>query len=271
MEQGGAKGIDIVQLDDFDLVSAGNKGYLSSISSKNIGDFKNLYPQAKLYGKNRKLYGIANVFGAWGIAYNPKKVSKPTSWNDLLNKKYSGKVTAMSQYLPDILMVSRANGGNYKNMSPAWKFYKKLTPNVAKYYTSFSDPESLFESGDVEIASWFSGRAEALKEEGKSVDFVIPKEGGELIRSVLGIVKTSKNKKLDEELIEYSLRQKAQVAFAKDLYYGPTNKKIKIPSYISKDVVNQKEIERLYAPNWNKVLKYSGSWYTKQTALTTSK
>lgn len=266
--QGGAGNIDVIQLDDFDLIDAANQGYLKTINSENIPSLDSLYDQAKLYGKDENLYGIVNVFGAWGLAYNPEVVDQPTSWLDLSNQNYSGKVSLMSQWIPDILMIKEAVNSSESDMSKVWSYYEELTPSISQYYSSFSSPESLFSSNEIVLASWFDGRAYALKDAGQSVEFTIPKEGGILIRSGLGVLESSKNAELAMEFIEYTLKTEAQIGFAEELYYGPTNEQVELPSD-TLVVYGKEDISQLIAPDWNEILGYREEWLLKWTEVTT--
>ncbi|WP_080831637.1 ABC transporter substrate-binding protein [Cohnella massiliensis] len=270
LAQGGGEKIDIVQLDDFDLIEAGNQGLLSELAQDQFSNWSNLYPQAILNGNESKTYGLVNVFGAWGIAYNPDKAEAPTSWNDLWNPEVKGKVALMSQWIPDILLTAKAVGADYENMDPVWTAFKELTPSVAQYYSSFSAPESLFGTGAVTMAAWFDGRATAMKEAGKSVEFVIPEEGGVLIRSGLGILKDSANQELAAKLIDFTLTAEAQQGFAQDLFYGPTNKTVELDAELQQKVVYGEEgLANLLAPEWNELLPKREEWLTKWTEATT--
>lgn len=266
--QGGGNNLDVVQLDDFDLIDAGNNGYLAALEEDKVEHWGDLYPQAFLEGKDGETYGLVNVFGSWGIAYNPNEVDKPESWNDLLDPSLKGKVTLMSQWIPDMLLFAETTGANYETMDSVWQMYTDLTPSVAQYYTSFSAPESLFETGEVYIGSWFDGRANALKAAGKDIDFVIPKEGGALIRSGLGVLESSENKELAQELINYSLKPAAQEGFAKELYYGPTNQTVELEADVQESVVYGDEVDSLIAPDWNEILPHREEWLTKWTEIT---
>lgn len=270
LAQGGGAGIDIIQLDDFDLIEAANQGMLSPFKKEEFESWDKLYPQAFLENKDGETYGLVNVFGAWGIAYDSEKVQKPESWNDLWKPEVAGKVALMSQWIPDILMIAEAKDAAMDNMEPVWQAFKELTPSVAQYYSSFSTPESLFGTGEVTIASWFDGRAYALQDAGKSVEFTVPQEGGVLIRSGMGILASSKQQELARKLIDYSMKKEVQIGFAEDLYYGPTNAEVKLEGEVANKVVyGEEKVKGLITPDWNKILANREEWLTKWTEATT--
>lgn len=269
LSQGGGSSIDIVQLDDFDIIDAANKGLLAPLDKKDFSTWDKLYPQAFLNNKDNKVFGLTNVFGAWGIAYNPEKTKKPTSWNDLWRSDVKGKVAMMSQWIPDILMTQKATNATMENMEPVWNAYQDITPSIAQYYNSFSAPEALFKSNQVVMASWFDGRALALKKAGTPIDFVLPKEGGILIRSGMSVLKNSKKQDLAKKLIDFAMSPAAQQGFAKELYYGPTNTTVKLDAALAKDVVYGKDkLDALTTPEWNKIFTKREEWLLKWQEVT---
>jgi putative spermidine/putrescine transport system substrate-binding protein len=265
LSQGGGQSIDVVQLDDFDIIEAANKGLLSPLQKNDFSSWDKLYPQAFLNNKDGQTFGLTNVFGAWGIAYNPEKTDKPTSWNDLWNPNVKGKVAMMSQWIPDILMTQKMTNSTLENMNPVWDAYKQITPSIAQYYNSFSAPEALFKSNEVIMASWFDGRANALKKAGTPIDFVIPKEGGILIRSGMAVLKSSSKQELTKKLIDFAMTPEAQLGFVKELYYGPTNTTVKLDDMeLAKTVVYGKDkIDALTTPDWNSIFPKREEWLLK--------
>lgn len=269
LSQGGSSNIDVVQLDDFDLIEAANKGLLSPLKQNEFKQWNQLYPQAYLKDKKGETYGLTNVFGAWGIAYNSQKVKKPTSWNDLWSPTVKGKVAMMKQWVPDILMTQKATGATTDHMEPVWQAYQKITPSIAQYYSSFSAPEALFKTNAITMASWFDGRANALKSAGVPVEFTIPKEGGILIRSGLGVIKDSEKQKLAKELIDFAMKPEAQKGFVTELYYGPTNKHVQVDSQLQQTVVYGKEkVDALLTPDWNAIFPKREEWFTRWQEVT---
>jgi len=270
LSQGGGAGIDIVQLDDFDLIDAGQAGLLSELKDSEFEHWADLYPQAILKGSDEATYGLVNVFGAWGIAYNPDMIAKPESWNDLWAPELKGKVALMSQWIPDILLTAEAVGASADNMQPVWDAFKEITPSVAQYYSSFSAPESLFGTGQIAAAAWFDGRALAMKQSGSKMEFVIPQEGGVLIRSGLGVMKNSPNQEMAKKLIDFTLTTEAQQGFAAELFYGPTNQTVELSADLQGQVVyGEESLAKLIAPDWTTILPQREDWLTKWTEATT--
>lgn len=262
----GGQGIDVVQLDDFDIIDAAGKGLLRPLAkNERLSHWDDLYEQAFVKDGSGQVYGLANVFGSWGIAYNTEHVKEePKSWKVFWDPRYAGRVAQMEQWIPDMLMAAAAYGGSVDNMEPAWEAFRKLTPAVKQYYGSFSAPEALLKSGEVWLVSWFDGRTLALADKGLPVAFAIPKEGGVLIRSVAGVLKSSKHPEVAEEFIDYLMSPEVQKVFAEELYYGPTNRTVKLPQDLTAKVVyGQEDLSRLIVPDWVRILPQRADWMNR--------
>lgn len=262
----GGQGIDVVQLDDFDIIDAAGKGLLRPLAkNERFSYWDDLYQQAFLKDASGQVYGLANVFGSWGIAYNTEHVKEPpTSWKAFWDPRYAGRVAQMEQWIPDMLMAAAAHSGSIDNMEPAWEAFRKLTPAVKQYYGSFSAPEALLKSGEVWLVSWFDGRTLALADEGLPVAFAIPEEGGVLIRSVAGVLKSSKHPEVAEEFINYLMSPEVQKVFAEELYYGPTNRTVELSQGLADKVVyGDEDLSRLIVPDWVRILPQRADWMNR--------
>jgi putative spermidine/putrescine transport system substrate-binding protein len=99
-----------------------------------------LYPAARFKGDMAT--GVS--LGMTGLAYNKKMFAEkgwpaPTSWMDLADPKYKGKVVFQSMPsssfgLHGFLMFNRIQGGNDKNVDPGFNAWAKtIGPNVLEY------------------------------------------------------------------------------------------------------------------------------------------
>ncbi|MBO8140849.1 MAG: ABC transporter substrate-binding protein [Firmicutes bacterium] len=261
--------LDVVQLDDFDIIDAANRGLLEVLRPENISRWDDLYDQAFLKGNDGNVYGLTNVFGAWGIAYNTRHVDRPESWRVFWDPAYRNRVAFMDNWIPDMLMAARAFGGDERDMEPAWRAIADISPWVKQFYPSFSAPQPLLESEEVWLASWFDGRTYALQASGVPVDFAIPKEGGILIRGGLGVVKGSRNRELAEKLIDFAMSVEAQRAFAKNFFYGPTNRRVALEGDLAEKVVyGDADLAQLLVPDWAYILTQRSAWTDRWSRAT---
>ena len=150
-------------------------------------------------------FTVPYMSGITGIAYNTKYVKEPiTSWSDLLNPKYKGKIGMMgdSQELGSAGMF--LTGADPERSTPAdWeKAAAKLReqrPLVRKYY--FQDYIEAVTKGDVWLTMAWSGDAYSMA--GPEVEFVIPEEGGTIWTDSLCIPRTAENPVDALKMIDY--------------------------------------------------------------------
>ncbi len=103
---------------------------------------------------------VAFEISATAITYNPKVVTTPpTSWNDLFDPKYKGRIaigditgTSGVQFL---MAVNKMRGGTLDNMEPGFAAMKELADNSVTLYTQADQLVSLFQRGDIVIAPWY--------------------------------------------------------------------------------------------------------------------
>ncbi len=216
--------MDIVYLGMGQTVQAAKDGVTLPPNPEGVPEYENLYEQAKAAGA----YGVS--FMAVGIMYNTETVeSPPRAWKDLWQPEYKGKTAPYvfpgTQGTAFLVMTARLHGGDESNIGPGFEALKELKPYPA-ILAGVDDANLAFQRGDVWFAPQINGYVYEYKDEGGAVDFVMPEEGSPLAMDSAAIVKGSQNVDLAEIFINYHLSQAAQEAFAKNLYYAPTNKKI---------------------------------------------
>lgn len=138
--QKGKQEISVALIDDGPMYQAIGQGLCTKV--EDAGSIKELYPNARMVGD--KSVGIA--FIATGLAYNKEIFAKngwkaPTSWNDLTDPKYKGKVVippiTNGYGLLTLVMMAKLNGGGEANIEPGFDVMtKKVAPNVLAWEPS---------------------------------------------------------------------------------------------------------------------------------------
>lgn len=123
--------------------------------------------------------GITVQRTPFGIMYNPDKVDAPTSWTDLWNPKYRGRVSMYDSYFDAYAMASVATGGppSVEAGVKAWIPYRD---NVGAWAAGPTSEQDMVHRGEVWLAPHWGGWAEQARLQGKNVRFALPKEGGTL-------------------------------------------------------------------------------------------
>lgn len=200
-------------------------------------------------------YGVPATYSLIGIAYNSAKVTKaPTSWQDLWDPAYRGKVgltsTTSNLGLGFLVATAKINGGDETNLEPAWQAIGSLRPFViAPNPTALAQ---LFEREEIVIAPLWSTDAAVLASKGLPIKFVKPQPGAIAIVSFLSVIKGSQYTQVAHDLLNRVLSVEYQAkAAAKPYFFGPTNVKVAVPPEAAEYIpTTLNEIRRLQTVNW---------------------
>jgi putative spermidine/putrescine transport system substrate-binding protein len=191
-----------------------------------------IYPAARF--KDDMASGVS--LGMTGLAYNAKMFKEkgwaaPTSWMDLADPKYKGKVVFQSMSsssfgLHGFLMFNRIQGGNDKNVEPGFKAWPTtIGPNVLEYIPSSAKLSEMVQTGEAAIFPLTPTAVAALKTKGIPVEYAPPKEGAVVLMVGQCVIANNSEPELSQKLAEFLLSPLAQ---ANVLQYGaqiPTNPK----------------------------------------------
>jgi putative spermidine/putrescine transport system substrate-binding protein len=225
-----------------------------------------LYPGARMLGGTAVGYG----FYATGLGYNKAVFAKngwaaPTSWNDLGDPKYKGKVSIgpISGYgVEALVMVARANGGSEKNIEPGFQVMaKKVAPNVLDWEASQATLAQTFQSGEAALIVWGNARVQSVIDQGAPVAFAYPKEGARQGLMTACVVNGAPQPKLAQQFLEEILSPATQVALAKYSGFGPTNTKVKLEPDVARTVVyGPDQVNALVPVDWSVINKQLPEW-----------
>ncbi|MDM0121228.1 ABC transporter substrate-binding protein [Variovorax arabinosiphilus] len=191
-----------------------------------------IYPAARFKGDMAS--GVS--LGMTGLAYNAKMFKEkgwapPTSWMDLADPKYKGKVvfqsaSASSFGLHGFLMFNRIQGGNEKNVEPGFKAWPTtIGPNVLEYIPSSAKISEMVQTNEAAVFPLTPTIVAAMKTKGIPVEYANPKEGSVVLIVGQCVIANNSEPELAQKLTEFLLSPLAQ---ANVLQYGsqiPTNPK----------------------------------------------
>lgn len=257
----GSPDLDVAFIDLAIAVQAKAEGLLDQISAANVKNLADLYPSAM--DGDRRFVGM--MYGATALAYNPKLVkTPPTSWRDLWDPAYKGKIAlgdiSGTTGLHFLIAMSLANGGSLQNMDPGFKAMAELKPNAVMLYSQADQVVPLFERGEIAIAVWYPDRVGAAAQKGVPVATAFPKEGAIGILPTVGIPVGAKNKALAERYIDVMLSPEAQVCFAQRQYAGPVNKKVELDAELAKHLPYRDAIDKMIFPDPIETAKLRPAW-----------
>lgn len=191
-------------------------------------------PNAKRVPKDLLLPGGDGVTfqqTPFGIMYNPDRVEPPTSWTDLWNPKYEGRVAMWDTYFDAYAMAAVATGKSpsVEDGVKAWEPYRK---NIGVWSTSPIAEEDMVHRGEVWLAPHWGAWCEQARLQGKRVAFAFPKEGATLwsnqLQSCVGF--SPKVTELVQRYLNVWLSDECQTAWLKNALISPAVGSLAIPS-----------------------------------------
>jgi len=183
--------------------------------------------------------GVMTHIASTGLEYNAEKFKQtgwapPTSWFDLWDPKFKGKVAIYSisvLYSQEMLgAISRLVGGSESDIGPGLKKIRELKDqgNITVFANSPAEMDNIMAQGQAWITCNGNIRALLMKAQGAPMEFVIPKEGAVRFSLYADPVKGAPHPVAAQKFIQFFLRQDIQERCAEGIFYAPTNKNAKI-------------------------------------------
>lgn len=228
---------DVVWMDRVVSDQAIREGLIEPISPKALTNMPDVVPAAFIKDKSGQIMAVTSGYWAAGLAYNTKEVKKaPTSWLDLKDPQYKGRIAVYSPEnaiaLPIMVTLAELQGGGLSNMTPAFSMMSALGKEGAIFFGGSPAGGNLLANGEVVMATLASSQVWDLQAKGFPIKYVVPKEGAVAGDIRIHIVKGAKNKALAEKLVNYTLSPEAQREIATRLLLGPVNTKTKVDSAV---------------------------------------
>jgi putative spermidine/putrescine transport system substrate-binding protein len=268
--QKGNQQIDVVILDDGPMYQAVALGFCAPLAQAAVYD--DLYDLAKVPSGKAVMIGITGT----GIMYSKKAFDEnqwpaPTSWNDLKDPKFKGKLVIPplnnTYGLHALVAFARLGGGSEKSIEPGFKAFKdEVGPNVLVYEPSPGKMTELFQSGQAVVAIWGAGRAKALADTGFPAAFVYPKEGGIALGVAACPVAGGQDKPEAQSFLQFLLTPEMQVVLASSAGLGPVNKKAVLPPEKQAGIpYGVDQIGTLQAIDWDTANEKREEWNKRWT------
>ncbi|MFI4988288.1 MAG: extracellular solute-binding protein [Alphaproteobacteria bacterium] len=207
-----------------------DKALVDEVGEKEVPALKDVPEKFRTIVKG---YGVLINYGAAGIIYNTRTVKNPPkSWKEFVERTMKGEWTAA---LPGINYAGMAQiliwnfadlyGGGVTNVQPALDVIKKLKDSKhLLFWNDVNLPLNQLQSGDIDIALYWDGRAWAFKDEGHDwVGFINPEPGA--IMNPVVIQKVKNGSPLAWQYMDVALSPGPQGCFANMLQYGVANEK----------------------------------------------
>ena len=210
----------IPRMKDFNMIDPIPPGILA-----NAGNIDPLFRDTPYDPDNA--YTVPYLWGTTGIGYNKSKLAAPpTSWRDLWDEKFSGKISMLDNARDCISMGLSLLGypettGEEKAFREVREMFIKQRPLV-KRYSSANYVDALI-SGEVLLAMAWSGDVLQASRENPQLDYVIPREGSYIWADDLCLVRGSEHREDSLRLIDYLLRPDTAAEIANSVRFASPN------------------------------------------------
>jgi len=227
-----------------------------------------LHPAARM--KDDMAAGVS--IGMTGLAYNPKVFADkgwtpPTSWMDLANPKYKGKVVFQSLSsstfgLHGFLMFNRIQGGNDKNVEPGFKAWQStIGPNVIEYIPSSAKLSEMVQTGEAAIFPLTPTMVSTFKAKGLPIEYAQPKEGSVVLMTAQCVIARNSEPELAQKLAQFILSTEAQAKALQFGNYNPSNAKTQATGDGAAELARMKELMKTAVTvDWDTINENRPAW-----------
>ncbi|WP_248924407.1 ABC transporter substrate-binding protein [Paenibacillus hamazuiensis] len=229
--------IDVTVIEGGEQEGGRVEGLWETLSDKDIPNMKKVAPELKVKDNS----GVAVNFTPMGISYNAEIVKAkglpvPQSWNDLAKPEMKGNLSiaeiSSNFGRSALIMLAYANGGSEKNMDPGFEKLKTIAGYMPTFAKSSAQLQQDMQNKTAAYTTWTMARSLVQKDAGLNLEFVIPKEGSNLVPNVATIVKGAKNPNA-KLFIDFLLSDEIQTLYGSKLYYNPAVD-VKLPDDLAK-------------------------------------
>jgi len=192
-----------------DLLMVADPSYYLTLVNQDLLEKYDFADRAKTTMKDEEGYWTGVRVSNMIIAYNSDKVSAedaPTSFEDLLDPKWSGKMAMPSPLLSGSAFVAvGALSEKY-----GWEYFEKLKENGVVVEKGNSAVQSKLLTGEYEVAMILEENILKLADAGEPVSVVYPSDGTIVIPSPIAMFKASDNKDASKKIMEWFLSPEGQ-------------------------------------------------------------
>jgi putative spermidine/putrescine transport system substrate-binding protein len=225
--------IDVAHFTDADAYELQIQGALEPLDYSQIPNAAHLLPGM------RNPYFLPWIYSGVELLYNPEKIAvPPTSFADLMDPKYAGRVGLIDQiYFNYLYAYALLAGGSMDNVGPGLAKLLELKKAVQpRIYPSHEQLAAAMSSGEVWITANYKARAAQWSAAKLPIRGSYPKEGGIAIQFGVVIPKHARNKALAYRYLNEMLAPLASRNISALTYYAPVIDNADLPLALQKEV-----------------------------------
>lgn len=184
-----------------------NERLLHPLNHANIPNLRNLAPEfANPTYDPQNRYSVPYQWGTIGIGYNIAKIGRElTSWHDLFDPAFSGRVGILDDYnvaLGAVLMMLgySPNTANVVQLEEVRDF---LLANLDQVVIIGDIGQDLLAEGVLDIVMEFNGDIAQVMRDNPDIRFIIPDEGGYIFTDAIAIPANAKKQRFGRSLHQF--------------------------------------------------------------------
>lgn len=166
-----------------------------------------------------------------GIAYNPDKIEKPTSWADLYRPEYAGRVAMSDGNMGAYCMASYVDGGDVNDVLNGIKVWEPHKANIGAWSNSEGQRAEMISSGSIWLTPSYGAWAEQERVKGRKIAFAAPDEGMLSFYAALQLIRNAAATEtaLTEAFFNLLYGREVQEQFVKQGYFIPALTEVEVP------------------------------------------
>ncbi|MBI2846835.1 MAG: extracellular solute-binding protein [Chloroflexi bacterium] len=255
----GNPSVDIVNMDYGPFTQAKDLGLVDKINRDLIPNLKYLSAKLQEPDDMAVYYRIlVTVLAINSGELEKRGIAKPTSWLDLGNPAYKGKVVltdmTVGQTPEMIALAARGLGGSESNPDAAFKWLEEqVKPNIMAVVT-LADFEKLLGEGSAWLGFGTQLRPMRLAVQGMPVEIVYPKEGFTVTPHTLEIVKGAANPVCANLFFNFMLDKRVQEELVPEFYMAlPVRTDVTVPEKYKGLGPDPKLFDQAVEIDWSKI------------------
>lgn len=224
------KQVDLVVLDNTYVPIAASEGLLAKLNYANIPNFRNVSPGFRdLAFDPGNTYSITIQWGTTGLIVRTDRLEEPvTSWNDLWDPRYAGKI-GIWPYGREMIGIAlkslnySLNSEDPDELAEAEEKLLALRPNIFLIDPNLPTGAShLIDEENVMIYGWGYDARDAQAQLAAAT-YVLPQEGTILWSDNIAISAESKHKTAAEQFINFLFRPEISALMVNELWVAVPN------------------------------------------------
>lgn len=246
--ESGSSGVDVLAGSNGSLYTAIQEGYVREIRLDNVPLHENVR-EAWLNPKSDpgdKVHQIPKDLVAQGVYWRDDKLPQPKKWDDMYTEETKGKVTLLN-VIQDLVFPLALDIGHFEEVSnlreeenydsvmkPVWDRLREVKPYVGMF-GSYTSVQTQVSQGNMWTGNLLYGFVKSLQDQGTSVKYRIPDEGGTAGITPYHVTKGTEDPEryTAEQFLNFMLREEPSIQFAKKSGYAQPLKYSALEDYYS--------------------------------------